>query len=123
VKLSWHFLHLALAAASIVVFCLRAPAALVGAQWPLQPAVRLLGMLIDIALVATGAWLAWRLHSLPMWLLVKLLLVLGYAVLAALSLQRKLGWWGRLAGLLGAGACLVLLLGVVRAHHPLGWWA
>jgi uncharacterized membrane protein SirB2 len=121
--ISWKFLHILLAFSSVLIFTLRGGAAVAGAGWPQQSGVRLLSMLIDSALLAIGLWLAWRMQALPEWLIVKLILLLAYIGLGVVVMRRGVGWLGRAAAYVGALACVLLLVGVARAHHPLGWWA
>lgn len=120
---SWKFLHILLAFSSVLIFALRGAAAVGGAGWPQQSGVRLLSMLIDTALLAVGVWLAWRLQALPVWLVVKLILLAAYIGLGVVVMRGGVGWLGRAAAYVGAMACVLLLVGVARAHHPLGWWA
>ncbi len=120
---SWKVLHIHLAFSSVLIFALRGGAAVAGAGWPQQSGVRFLSMLIDTALLAVGFWLVWRMQALPLWMLVKLLLLGAYIGLGVVVMRRGVGWLGRAAAYVGALACVMRLVGVARAHHPLGWWA
>jgi uncharacterized membrane protein SirB2 len=110
--------HVALVAASGTLFALRGAAVLAGQAWPLRPPLRLASVAIDTALLAAGAVL-WSLLSLdPLrdaWLGAKLLLLVLYVALGTLALKRA-----RAAAYAAAIACLLFMVSVAVAHHPLG---
>jgi uncharacterized membrane protein SirB2 len=55
------------------------------------------------------------------WLTVKLVLVVGYVVLGSLALKRARTPGARRLFLATALAVYVVIIGIARAHHPLGW--
>jgi len=57
------------------------------------------------------------------WLTVKLVLLLAYVALGSLALKRARS--GRVRGIcfVGALAVLATMVGIARAHQPLGWLA
>ena len=115
--------HLALVAASGLLFALRGAAALAGHTWPLHGALRLSSVAIDSALLAAGVVL-WSLLGLqPVrnpWLGVKLLLLVLYIVLGSLALKRARTPRGRALAYAAAISCFLFMVSVAMAHHPLG---
>ena len=115
--------HLALVAASGLLFALRGAAVLAGHTWPLHGALRLSSVAIDSALLAAGVVLWWLLGLQPVrdpWLGVKLLLLVLYIVLGGLALKRARTPRGRALAYAAAIACFLFMVSVAMAHHPLG---
>ena len=56
------------------------------------------------------------------WLALKLLLLPVYVLLGTFALRRGRTPRARLAAWLAAVAVYATMLGIARAHHPLGWW-
>ncbi len=110
--------HMALVAASGLLFALRGGAVLAGQAWPLRTALRLSSVAIDTALLAAGValWAMLSLHPLrDAWLGTKLLLLVLYVVLGTLALKRASA-----ASYIAAVACFLVMVSVARTHHPLG---
>ncbi len=120
-------LHITLVLASGMLFALRGLLVLAG-QGVLanQPWVRRSSYGIDTLLL--GAALA-LLGMLPLslagtpWLQVKLSLLVAYVVLGSLALRRAPSQGLRLACYVSALAVFLSMVGIARAHHPLGWFA
>lgn len=118
--------HVSLVAASLALFCVRGIGVLLRQAWPLRPLPRVGSVVIDTALLATGATL-WQLLGLnpavQTWLGVKLLLLLVYIVLGTVALRRGRTPVIRAAAFAGAVATVGAMVGIALAHHPLGWFA
>ncbi|MEO6365252.1 MAG: SirB2 family protein [Luteimonas sp.] len=56
------------------------------------------------------------------WLTVKLVLVVVYVVLGSVALKRGRTARVRTWCLIAALADYATIIGIARAHHPLGWW-
>lgn len=118
--------HLSLVAASLALFFARGVGVLARRSWPMSRAPRLGSVAIDTLLLSTGATLWFLLGLNPAvhtWLGVKLALLLLYIVLGSIALRR-----GRTPAVRGAAFVAALLtvgamIGIARAHHPLGWLA
>lgn len=111
-------LHVALVAASALLFLLRGAGSVAGAAWPLDGRLRALGFGFDFLITLTGLSLWSLLQIGPIsdpWLGVKLLLLLAYIGLANLCL-RGAGGALRLLGYGGALACLMLMVLLSRAR-------
>ena len=110
--------HIALVAASGMLFACRGAAVLAGQRWPMLPLPRVASVAIDTLLLAAGAmlWAALALNPLrDAWLGTKLVLLLGYVALATLALKRGRRW-----AYAAALACYLFMVSVALAHHPLG---
>lgn len=118
--------HITLLVCSVSLFAARGLAALGGAVWPLRAPVRYLSVCIDVMLLSAGLSL-WALLGLnparDLWLASKLSLLLLYIVLGSLAIKRGRTLGHRAAALLAAVLVLGYMVGVARAHHPLGWLA
>ena len=57
------------------------------------------------------------------WLTLKIALLFVYVVLGTLALKRAATRTGRVVCFIAALAVYVTMLGIARAHHPLGWLA
>lgn len=57
------------------------------------------------------------------WLSVKLALLVAYVALGSLALKRAPTRRTQALSLAGAALVYLLMLGIARAHHPLGWMA
>lgn len=119
--LKW--LHVGLALASGGWFALRGAAVLAGMRWPQAAGVRRLSMLIDTALLAAALALVTILPPAVFangWLVVKLGLLVAYIVAGTYALRRARSRAARAACYLIALALFGAIVGVARAHHPLG---
>lgn len=124
--LELRIVHIAAVIASGSLFLVRALALNLGrATWPLARSVRSLAYAIDTLLLAAAIALAAVIGQYPFvegWLTAKVLLLilyilLGYRALRGATLAR------RLVCLAGAAATFAAIVGVARAHHPLGFLA
>ncbi len=115
--------HILLATASVGLFVMRGAGVLLGAAWPMQASVRGLSVAVDCLLLLAGVLLAWMLPGIEAWLPAKLGLLLAYIVLGSLALKRARTRLGKLVAFTAALACVSLIVGVARAHHPWAWWA
>ena len=107
------------------LFALRGMALLMThARWPQAAPVRYLSYLIDSVLLTAALMLLTMLPGAMFanhWLMVKVMLVVVYVVLGVFALRR--GRTPRMRTLCYLGALLVFatIIGIARAHHPLGW--
>ncbi|WP_310737519.1 SirB2 family protein [Inhella gelatinilytica] len=115
--------HLGLVSLSVALFALRGLGALSGAAWPLRPAARGLSVAIDVVLLLTGVSLAVGLQVSQAWLPVKLGWLVAYIGLGSLALKRAPTRAAKALAFVLALGCVTMLVGVARAHHPLGWFA
>ena len=116
--------HIFVALLSGSLFALRGGFALAGARWPQSLPVKWLSYAIDTALLTAAmmllTMLPWAMFGNG-WLAIKLVLLVVYVVLGSLALKR--GRSARMRGGCYVAAVLVYLvmIGIARAHHPLGW--
>lgn len=116
-------LHVGLVGSSGALFMARGLGVLAGQRWPLQARARALSVAIDTLLLAAGVglWLALQLNpARDAWLGTKLLLLLLYIVLGSFALKRGRTPAARALCFAAAVAVFLFLVGVARAHHPLG---
>ena len=115
--------HVALVAASGLLFAFRGAAVLAGRSWPMRAPLRWLSYAIDTLLLAAGGTLWWLLSLGPLqspWLGTKLVLLVLYIVLGSLALKRARSAAGRRRAYAGALATYAFIASVAVAHHPLG---
>lgn len=125
--LSWYpqlkQLHIALVAASGLLFAARGVSVLAGQRWAMRKPWRWLSYGIDTWLLAAGVTL-WVLLSInPVhspWLATKLLLLVVYIVLGSLALKRAPTPAARRLSFVAALAVYGFMASVAWAHHPLG---
>ncbi len=111
-------LHVALVAASGLLFLLRGGGSLAGAEWPLDGRLRTLGFAFDFLISLTGLSLWYLLGLDPInqpWLGAKLLLLGGFIGLANLCLRAQ-ELLLRLLGYAGALGCFGLMLWLSYTH-------
>jgi uncharacterized membrane protein SirB2 len=107
------------------LFALRGAAVIGGAHWPLRTPVRVTSIAIDTALLTAALMLFGMLPKAMFangWLAVKLVLVVVYVALGSLALRRAHTHRGRVIAYVAALLVLATIIGIARAHHPLGWW-
>jgi uncharacterized membrane protein SirB2 len=113
-------LHVIAVLASGSLFLLRGLLVRAGRQaLAMTMPLRVLAVVIDVLLLIAALMLVAVLPNAVFanhWLTVKLVLLVLYIALGALALRRRAWGW-----LLGALAIYVAMLGIARAHHPLGW--
>ena len=106
------------------LFALRGGMVLSGARWPMAAPWRYLSYTVDTVLLTAAAMLASILPAAMFangWLLAKLLLLPVYVVLGSLALKRARTPRARALSYVSALAVFSAMLGIARAHHPLGW--
>jgi uncharacterized membrane protein SirB2 len=116
--------HITLVIASGLLFSGRGLFHLAGQACAHYPAVRRISYAIDTALLGAGLLLMAMLKQYPLaqdWLTLKLCLLLVYIVLGSMALKRARSQPARLGYFLAALAVYLCMLGIARAHHPLGW--
>ena len=118
------YTHISLVIASVCLFAARGLGVLTGQDWPMRQVWRGLSVWIDTALLSAGGLLWFMLQFNPWhdhWLTTKLVLLVVYVVLGSLALKR--GRSARMRTRCYGAAVLVYLamIGIARAHHPLGW--
>ena len=85
--------------------------------------LRYLTYTVDTVLLTAALMLATLLHQYPFvhgWLTAKVLLLIVYVVLGTFALKRARTRRARAWCFVAASAVFLLIVGVARAHHPLG---
>ncbi|AVP98171.1 invasion activity up-regulator [Ahniella affigens] len=116
--------HMASAMLSVLIFALRGAAVLAGSKLGNHALARRLSMGLDTCLLVFGVWLVVLLGLNPVavpWLGVKLLLLVVYIVLGVFALKRAASWRGKLLCYIAALTTAVVIFGIARAHHVMGW--
>lgn len=106
------------------LFALRGIGMLMQSRWHQAPGVRYLSYSIDTVLLTAAMLLVVILPAAMFanhWLSVKLVLIVVYVVLGVFALRR--GRTTRIRTVCYFAALLVFaaIVGIARAHHPLGW--
>ena len=117
--------HIAAVIASGGLFALRGALMLAGSRIANHVALRWLSVAIDTTLLTAALMLAAMLHQYPFihaWLTVKVLLLVPYVVLGSIALRRGRTFRGRALALIAALVTYLSIVGIARAHHPLGWF-
>jgi uncharacterized membrane protein SirB2 len=121
-QIKW--VHIAAVLLSGGLFALRGGAVLAGARWPMAAPLRFASYTIDTVLLTAALMLFTLLPGAMFangWLLAKLGLLVVYVGLGSLALKRAPSPGGRTFAYLGALLVFTTMLGIARAHHPLGW--
>ncbi|GHE34205.1 SirB2 family protein [Vulcaniibacterium thermophilum] len=108
------------------LFALRGLGVLLGARWPNAAPVRWLSYTIDTTLLTAALMLLTILPGAMFangWLAVKLTLLVAYVVLGAMALRRARTRAARAGFYVAALVTYAYMIGVARAHHPLGVFA
>ena len=116
--------HVGLVLASGSLFALRGLLSLNNQPAAQHWALRRLSCAIDIARLGAAGVLMSMVHMYPIshdGLTLKMALLLVYIALGSYALRRARSRGARLACLLAALATYLLMFGIARAHHPLGW--
>jgi uncharacterized membrane protein SirB2 len=119
-----HWVHVAAVLFSGGLFALRGAAHLAGFAWAMAAPLRYLSYTIDTVLLTAALMLASMLHldlREHTWLTLKIGLLLVYVVLGSLALKRARRRSAQAAAYAGALLVYVAMIGIARAHHPLGW--
>ncbi|HZD54132.1 MAG TPA: SirB2 family protein [Woeseiaceae bacterium] len=120
-QIKW--VHVAAVVASGSLFLLRGLAVQAKARWPMAAPVRYLSYSIDTVLLTAALMLLTILPSAVYangWLAAKLSLLVVYVVLGTFALKRGRTPIIRLATFAGALMVYGSMVGIARAHHPLG---
>ena len=115
--------HIAAVIASGLLFLLRGGAVQLGASWAMAAPLRYLSYTIDTVLLTAALMLATILHQFPFvqaWLTAKVLLLVVYIVLGSFALKRGRTRAVRTSCWLAALLVYLFIVGIARAHHPLG---
>lgn len=117
-------LHIACVALSGALFALRGVLVLAGNRIGNHTVLRWASYAIDTTLLTAALMLATMLRQYPFvhgWLTAKVLLLVVYIVLGVYALKRARTQWGRTVAFVAALATYLAIVGIARAHHPLGW--
>ncbi len=120
-QIKW--LHVLAVLASGALFTLRGGFVLAGARWPMAAPWRYLSYSIDTGLLTAAAMLASILPAAMFangWLAAKLALLPVYVVLGSFALKRARTQGGRALSYAGSLLVFGFIIGIARAHHPLG---
>lgn len=96
------------------------------ARWAMAAPIRYLSYGIDTVLLASAIALAVIVQSYPFvdaWLTAKVLLLIVYILLGSLALKRGRTPVVRRFSFLAALLVFAFIIGIARAHHPLGFFA
>lgn len=118
------FVHILAISLSGSLFALRGIGILAGARWPQATLLRYLSYSIDTVLLTAALMLLTILPAAMFanhWLTVKLVLVVAYIVLGVYALRRGATSRVRAACYIAALLAFIAIIGIARAHHPLGW--
>jgi uncharacterized membrane protein SirB2 len=129
--LAWYaqakLVHVAAVLASGALFVVRGILVQAGRERiAMAPRVRQASVAIDTVLLAAGLALAAMLPGALFanhWLTAKLVLLVAYIVLGSFALKRARTPRARLVFFAAALVTFAAMLGIARAHHPLGWLA
>jgi uncharacterized membrane protein SirB2 len=122
-QIKW--LHILMVMCSGSLFTLRGLAMLAGSNLAMAAPIRFLSYAIDTVLLTAALMLATMLPSAVFangWLTVKLCLIVLFIVLGSLALRRGRTRTVRLVCFAAALLAFGMVIGVARAHHPLGWF-
>ncbi|CAN5290983.1 hypothetical protein BH11PSE14_BH11PSE14_18860 [soil metagenome] len=120
-QIKW--VHVFAVLASGLLFATRGAFMLAGARWPMAAPLRYFSYSVDTVLVTAAAMLLTILPAAMFangWLTAKLLLLLVYIVLGSFALKRARTERGRAVSYCAALVVFACMLGIARAHHPLG---
>jgi uncharacterized membrane protein SirB2 len=118
------WLHISAMIASGGLFTVRGVLVQTGSRWGMATPVRYLSYTIDTVLLAAALMLVTILPRTMFangWLMAKLALLPVYIVLASFALKRGRTAKTRRIFLAAAMAVFATMIGIARAHHPLGW--
>lgn len=120
------WVHVAAVYTSGGLFLARGLALQLGANWPMAAPLRYLSYSIDTVLLTAAFMLFTILPGAVFangWLYTKLALLIVYVVLGSLALKRGSTAARRTACYVAALLVYAYMIGVARAHHPLGFLA
>jgi uncharacterized membrane protein SirB2 len=116
--------HIGAVLTSGALFALRGTGMLAGARWPLAAPLHYLSHGIDTVLLTAALMLLAMLPAALFanhWLTAKLVLLPIYVVLGSLALKHGRTGRVRAASFVAALAVFAAMVGIARAHQPLGW--
>ncbi len=120
------FVHIASVGLSITLFALRGALVLAGRErFAMCAPLRYLSYSVDTVLLSTALLLLTILPAALFanhWLGVKLALLVAYVVLGSFALKRGRVRATRAVCFAAALLTIIVIYGIARAHHPLGWW-
>ena len=117
--------HILAASASGALFAVRGACAIAGMRWPRAALVRYTSYTIDTTLLTAALMLVTILPAAMFanhWLTAKLWLVVVYVALGVATMRAR-GRGVRVACYVAALVTFALVVGIARAHQPLGWFA
>lgn len=97
-----------------------------GARWAMAAPLRYASYSIDTVLLTAALMLATMLPAAIFsnhWLALKIALLFVYVALGTLALKRAQTPRARIVAFVAALAVYAVMIGIARAHHPLGWIA
>jgi uncharacterized membrane protein SirB2 len=106
------------------LFAVRGGAVLAGARWPMFAPLRWFSYTVDTVLLTAALMLFTLLPGAMFangWLWTKLVLLVGYVALGTFALKRARTHAVRVGTYVAALAVFATMIGIARAHHPLGW--
>jgi uncharacterized membrane protein SirB2 len=119
--------HIAAVTASGSLFLLRGLLVQAGqARWAMAAPLRYLSYSIDTVLLTAALMLLTILPGAVFangWLAAKLVLLVAYVVLGSFALKRGRTPRARSIFFAAAAMTYLVMFGIARAHHPLGWLA
>lgn len=122
-QIKW--VHVAAISASGTLFAARGALVQAGRPgWAMAAPLRWLSITIDTVLLTAALMLLTLLPAALFangWLTLKLVLVVAYVVLGTLALRRGRTARVRRGCFVAALVAYVAIIGIARAHHPLGW--
>jgi uncharacterized membrane protein SirB2 len=118
------WMHIAAVTASGSLFALRGLPIPAGSRWGMSAPVRYLSYGIDTILLTAALMLVTILPGAMFangWLATKLILLIAYVVLGSFALKRGRTPKTRRVCYIAALVVFATMVGIARAHHPLGW--
>lgn len=115
--------HVIAVVASGLLFTLRGLLMLAGSRWSMAAGLRYLSYSIDTTLLTAALMLLTILPGAMFangWLLLKIIMLIGYVVLGSIALKRGSTLVLRRRCFFAAMVTYLFMLSVARAHHPLG---
>lgn len=114
--------HVWLALASGTLLAVRGAAVLCGGRWPLRWSSYAIDTMLLTAALMLLTILPWGLFANG-WLAVKIALLVVYVVLGVFALRRARSRRARLICYVAAVSVFLWIIGIARAHHPMGFLA
>lgn len=118
------WVHVAAVIASGSLFGMRGLLVQSGSRWGMATPLRYLSYGIDTVLLTAALMLVTILPGAMFangWLAIKLLLLAAYVLLGTFALKRGPTSKVRARCFVGALVVFATMVGIARAHHPLGW--